>query len=351
MKILICVHSFKNGGAERVASLWINGFSMRGNHVKVLTCGEEVENDYDIPNEVEIVNINPGGNFAKRNLARFFQIRRMLKSYAPDVIILVQHPWIWWVTFAKLGLRIPVINTEHNTFERPESAPMPKKAYFEKFILNRFFSGVTVLTDADKKIIGKRLRKVYVMPNPLAFEPLKELKPRGNIMLAMGRLDAGHYKGFDLLIKAFGIAHTGDWVLQIAGTGSERNIEKYKILAKDCGVGSQIKFLGYVKNPVELFQEASIFVLSSRYEGFGLVLIEAMSQGCACIACDYKGRQSEMILDETMGQVCPTEDVEALAACMKKLMHDEKYREAMRKNAIERSIAYSLDNISTLPLP
>ena len=95
---------------------------------------------------------------------------------------------------------------------------------------------------------------------------------------------------------------------------------------------------------LKLYQKASIFVLSSRYEGFGLVLIEAMSQGCACIACDYKGRQREIIQNDSQGLCCEPDDVDALAEAMRKMMTDDQYRESVRKNAVERSKYYSLEN-------
>lgn len=123
-----------------------------------------------------------------------------------------------------------------------------------------------------------------------------------------------------------------------------------------------IEFLGFQKDIEKLYQEASIFVLSSRYEGFGLVLIEAMSQGCACVACDYKGRQREILsplqgdslkvngysdhgIEATEnGILCEPEDVEALAEAIKKMIEDDEYREGIRANAIERSKYYSIEN-------
>lgn len=345
MKILVCVHNFNNGGAERVASLWIKGFIQRGYSVTALTCGEERENDYDIPDSVNVVNINPSGNILSKNIRRIKMIRNVIKGYSPDVIIILQHPWIWWIPFAKIGMNIPIVNTEHNSFERPTTAPMPRKTYFEKFYLNRVFNVVTVLTEADKNIIGKKLSNVCVLPNPLAFEPIDHVKDRDEIVLAMGRLDVGHTKGFDVLIKAFGMTNNDGWLLKIAGGGKPENVKKYKEMAEDYGIANRVEFLGYVKDPASLFRRASIFVLSSRYEGFGLVVTEAMSQGCACIACDYKGRQSEIILDQSMGMVCPTENAEALAECINRMINDSIYRESIRKNAIERSKDFTVEKI------
>ena len=86
-----------------------------------------------------------------------------------------------------------------------------------------------------------------------------------------------------------------------------------------------------------MFRESEIFVLSSRYEGFGNVLLEAMSQGCACIACDYKGRQREIIRNETEGLCIEPEDVEQLAKAILRMITDEVYRNSVRINGISCS--------------
>ena len=93
-----------------------------------------------------------------------------------------------------------------------------------------------------------------------------------------------------------------------------------------------------------IYQRSSIFVLSSRYEGFGLVLIEAMSQGCACVACDYKGRQSEIFEDGKDGIVCFPESVDDLKNSIEKMISDKELREKYQNRAIERAEYYSIDH-------
>ena len=133
-----------------------------------------------------------------------------------------------------------------------------------------------------------------------------------------------------------------------------------KELAKECGVEDLVRFLGFCNDVVPLYRRSKIFVLSSRYEGFGLVLIEAMSQGCACVACDYKGRQREIFEELKDGRIeelksgsyevckngilCPPDDVEALTNSLMKMISDANYRHVVQMNVIERSKYYSLEN-------
>ena len=105
-----------------------------------------------------------------------------------------------------------------------------------------------------------------------------------------------------------------------------------------------MELLGGSQEIIKLYQKASIFVLSSRCEGFGMVLIEAMSQGCACIACDFNGRQREIIPSDKEGMVCRNCDEEALIDALSRMLTDETYRESCRIPAVERSKYYSIDN-------
>ena len=96
---------------------------------------------------------------------------------------------------------------------------------------------------------------------------------------------------------------------------------------------------------LNLYQRSSVFTLSSRYEGFGLVLIEAMSQGCACVACDFKGRQGEIIQDGISGLLCQPEDVDNLVQALDSILSDEEKRTALQEQAILRSRDFSLTKV------
>lgn len=376
MKICIVCPRLCHGGAERVAVSLANGFVARGHEVLFFADLHE-EQTFVLHDAVKLQNLVPQtNNKFKKWIGGIRLLRKQLKKDKPDVIIGIMSLCSIVAKLAAIGMGIPVVATEHDSYERPSSAPMPFFIKCYKFCICRMFTCVTVLTDADKKIIGKKLRNVTVMENPLALEPIETLSPRKKIILASGRVDNWHYKGFDVLIRAWGrvngqlkidngkLSSNGEpWKLVIAGVW--RNPETRTFLdgiAKECGVLDKIEYTGFVSDMQKLYAESSIFVLSSRYEGFGLVLIEAMSQGCACVACDYKGRQREIMnpqgqsskfnvqssnnkveLCET-GILCEPDDVEALAEAMAKMIKDDEYHESVRNNAIERSKYYSIMN-------
>ena len=354
MKIFIVCSRLGYGGAEHVAMMWANGFAKKGHAVKLIS---NLHDDITFPinSQVEICNLVSNACSKKKKwIGAVRNLRKLAKKEKPDVIITVMRLCSMVAKIATLGMGIPIVATEHNAYEWPASNPMPLQARFFKFYLSKYFNKVTVLTEVDKALIDKRLKNVVVMPNPLSLEPIDALLPqRGNNILAVGRLDAWKVKGFDVLIRAWArvvssfkfLISTDGWKLQIAGTGSEESLNYLKQLCRENGVEDLVEFLGFRKDVEKLYQDASIFVLSSRYEGFGLVLVEAMSQGCACVACDYKGRQREIIQDDSQGLCCEPDNVEALAAGIQKMMMDEEYRESVRTKAVERSKFYMIDII------
>ncbi len=364
MKILLVCVKLNGGGAERVGVLMANSLAERGHQVSIVSnLYEPVV--YDVDKRISIHSMNPNTtNEYKKWSAAIINIRKEINREKPDIIVGIMYLCSLAAKIASIGTGIPVVMTEHNSFERPESAPFKKKDLFFKFKVNKIYDYVTVLTEADKKVIGNRLKRVEVMPNPLLLKPYYEEHQREKRLIAAGRVDAWHYKGFDILVKAWNqIYHKyPEWRLEIAGLCDRpRNYLRIVNLIQDFKIEDRTKLLGYRTDVEQLYRDSEIFVLSSRYEGFGLVLIEAMSQGCAPIACDYKGRQKEIIGDPPKsslnredfqkggieicenGLLCEPDDVEALAQAMDKMISDNEFRHKVQQNAVKRSEFYNLE--------
>lgn len=363
MNILIICRCLSIGGAERVAASWINGLNILGHKVFVLT-DTSIPQTYETDSGVNIIGavngIYSNLNYFKdiKNRYRYMrQISNIIDKYSIDAIVKVLHVNCIELLFARKfsKRKPPIILTDHNSYERPKSAPMPLSLYLNKFWINRLFDKVTVLTKRDKYITDKhKLKNVAVLYNPL-FKKTHKIKSndsnREKVILAIGRLDSWHYKGFDILIKAWNkVANKHlEWKLRIIGHGSESSksflysLSEYPI---------QFEIQDFKKNISEEYANSEIFVLSSRYEGWGLVLVEAMSCGCACIACDYKGRQSEIIHNHKDGVLCNPEDINSLAESIENLIVNENERITLQRNAYgnidrfsEPSVAKNLDFI------
>jgi len=347
MKIFVVCNKLCFGGAERVGVMLANGLAKNGHEVTIVS-NLYREVTYDIDERISVRNFfGTNRNKLLKWMSSFGTVRSYLKQERPDLVVGVMYACSFVSRIASIGLNIPVIATEHDSFERPESAPMSRWEQFTKFKLNKLYPCVTVLTDADKRFVGSRLKNVQVMPNPLALFPVTTIPTKQKIILAAGRLESWHYKGLDILLEAWGkIAERfPGWELQIAGYGTEDEIKNVQRMMTAHRVEHRVRLLGFRKDIEDLFRRSEVFVLSSRYEGFGLVLVEAMSQGCACVACDYKGRQREIITSDEEGILCKPEDVDALAESLERVLSDDMNRKKMQQNAVERSKEYLPERI------
>ena len=347
MKALILTHTLNTGGAERVGANIANGLDELGWDVIVLA-NNKGDIAYPLNDKIKLEWFNTGhGNRLVNGFRVVRQLINTINNEKPDVIIEILHVFPNELLIARKFAKwnAPLIITEHDSYERPESAPMSKYLYYKKWILDKAFDFVTVLTEADKKYINGRLKNVHVMYNPLFLSPLKKLPAKENTILSVGRLDAWHYKGFDVLISAWkDISQIyPDWKLKIIGAGSN----KTKFFLSEAAKGiKNIEFSDYTTDIVEEYKKASIYCLSSRYEGWGLVMVEAMSQGCATIACDYNGRQAECITDGFDGILCSPDNVNALKEKMILLISDSQKRLNIQKNAMLTSEKFRYDNVA-----
>lgn len=360
MNILIICRYLSLGGAERVTASWANGLKKLGNKIYILTDISIPQTYYTDP-QIEIIPL-PKNFYRSKGLYESFINRfnyikiltKIIDEKSIDAIIKVMHVNSIELLIARNRSirKPPIIMTDHNAYERPASAPMSFRLKLQKFYLNRLFDKVTVLTNRDKEITSQRnLNNIETLYNPLFLKSVEHLPHKENIVLAVGRIDSWHYKGFDILIKAWNKIYNQvpEWKLRIVGKGSDKNIKYLKGLVKD---EDSIEFIEYTSDIQRYYSTASIFVLSSRYEAWGLVLLEAMSQGCACIACDYLGRQSEIIKNYENGILCSPENVDVLAKTIENVIHDSNLRLKLQTNAplyvdrfSEENVAKNLFNI------
>lgn len=350
MKILIVCNSLGGGGAERVGVNLANGFAKKGHQISIITDVFQPSTYPVEPNVTIIPLCKKGKGKFEKWIGAIGIIRNIAKREKPDTIIGIMQLCSLVAKIAVLSLNIPVIMTEHDSFLRPDSFKLTLWEKISKFHLNKLYDCVTVLTEADRQLIARRLKNIVVMPNPLTFETTKELPLKDKIILSAGRLSSWHVKGFDLLIEAWSkIAHEfPEWKLQIAGDGKPSDFDYLTNIAKKLGVINRIDFLGYRTDMLQLYQKAAIYVLGSRSEGLPMVVIEAMSQGCAVVAIENFGRTKEIITSKKEGLLCKMEDTNDLAEKIAEMIRNDEYRQDVQKNSIERSKYYSLEHIITM---
>jgi glycosyltransferase involved in cell wall biosynthesis len=206
---------------------------------------------------------------------------------------------------------------------------------------------LVVLTETDRERYAKHLgrrhaAKLAVIPNTARQMGGPKADLSATRVLAAGRLT--RQKGFDVLVDAWAEvadAHP-DWTLRICGKGHLRNALRRQVRQRD--VGASVELPGPRDLEVEM-AEASIFVLSSRFEGFPLVLLEAMSKGMAVVAADCPTGPRDVIRDRENGLLVPMNDPEALAEGIRTFMNDPELRRRCGEAAVETAREYSIDAV------
>ena len=206
--------------------------------------------------------------------------------------------------------------------------------------------GLVVLTERDveryRALLGER-PPVWRIPNSVQdiAPPFADMGTR--TVLAAGRLK--YQKAFELLIDAFAIVapRHPDWELRILGHGHLR--ERLQAQVDALGLQEQVTLAGPTDDVPGEMARASIYALSSRFEGFPLVLIEAMSKGMAVAAFDCPTGPAELIDDHRNGLLVPAEDVPALAAAIAELIEDRELRERCGAGALETAREYTLEAV------
>ena len=166
------------------------------------------------------------------------------------------------------------------------------------------------------------------MPNAVAVEREGPAHSRyDNVAVAAGRLSK--QKGFDLLIRAWRrvAEQHPDWTLRIYGSGPRHDRLQTRI--DRLGLGDRVKLMGFTEELEEELSRAALFVLSSRFEGLPMVLIEAMNLGTPVVAFDCPTGPAELVEDGVTGLLVEPQKVRALAAAINRAIEDPQLRESM----------------------
>jgi glycosyltransferase involved in cell wall biosynthesis len=207
-------------------------------------------------------------------------------------------------------------------------------------------AALVVLTEADRREYARALGaapRVERIPNAVPRHDGPAARPDAERILAAGRLTA--QKGFDRLVPAFArvaAAHPG-WTLRICGGGPERGA--LRRLAREHGLGGRLELAGPVADVQAEMAEASLFVLSSRYEGLPMVLLEAMDKGMAVVSFDCPTGPRELIDDHRNGILVAPGDVEGLADAMLELIEDPALRRRCGAAARETAREYAMEAV------
>jgi len=357
MKLALLISSMRGGGAERVMATLANGWAAQGIDVTLVTLAPRSNDRYPVDPAVTRIDLHQAGDSRNllhalaNNWSRIRTLRRTIRAHRPDAVISFIAKTNMLAIIATAGLRVPVIVAEHIFL----GAKAPKGIWSKLHApLYRRAAAVVTLTQRGASYIEKNFGcPVIVIPNPVPFPSEVEttaVTPTARLddgedtgrrtLLAVGRLIP--QKGFDLLIEAFAriAAHRPKWDLCILGEGHLRKELEQAIANR--GLSDRVSMPGFTSEVRARMRQADLFVLSSRFEGFPMVLLEAMSEGLACVSCDCETGPGEMIRHGENGWLVPANDVSALAEALDALMQDPGLRRRLGERARGVTSTYSL---------
>lgn len=366
MKIAYCTPSlYIPGGIERVLTVKANYLAdVLGYDIYIiLTDGKGNQPYYPLSPKIHIINldinfealwnktfIKKGFIYLQKQRIYKKKLKNILFEIKPDITVSLLRREINFITSiqdgsAKIG-ELHVNKQNYRNFEKNNTNII--KNIFSYFWmrslvrklkqLNRFI----VLSQEDKANWNE-LNNVSVIPNPLPSNSIKKSKNENKGVIAVGRYT--YQKGFDLLLKAWSIVSRKhpDWKLSIFGSG---NKDEYIQLAKSLHIEEYCHINPSVTDIYDKYCENSIFVLSSRFEGFGMVLIEAMNCGVPVISFACPCGPKDIIHPNEDGLLVENGNIEVLAEKICYLIEHPEERIRIGKNAITNAERYKIENIA-----
>lgn len=328
------------GGIERVTATLANELANQKNEVEILSLFKRNNSPVYVTGKgIKITYAtNEDYNLQKSLLQRiqllkdaFGAMKKWLKSSTSEVFIAQAFlpTFLMWLS----GNIFRTTVCEHFKYELYGDGLMTK---FRNWIYTKAKNVIT-LTDRDRKKFGQRGIDAVTIPNMNPF-PIVEHKFSGKRIIAVGRLHP--QKGFDILIRAMVKVNSlyPDWHLDIYGEGNERQNLEQLIHAND--LSSTIALRGFCSDIQSQFVNSDIFVLSSRYEGFGMVILEALSSGTPVVSFDCP-EGPESLLHDGSGILVSAENVDALANAIINVIGDTELRDSLRKNGYKTARKYS----------
>jgi glycosyltransferase involved in cell wall biosynthesis len=345
-----------SGGAERVAATLANAWSVRGNVVKILaTYSGRGDCFYALRAEVAMqyladeVEVRP--DVSKRYFRRLLALRRAIGTFHPDVIVSFLANVNVAAIMANTGGSVPLVISERID---PFVMPRPPALRAMCRLLYGFAEALVVQTDevAAKFVqTGYAASRIAVIPNPVSREFIRVARsrqPDGRFrLLSVGRLD--DQKQFELLLEMFA-ALSGEfpeWTLRVVGEGPRR--EHLRSLVDRYGLAGRVELQGQVTDVAREYEQADLFVLTSRYEGFPNAMLEAMATGLPCITFDCPSGPREISENGKVAILVNAGDRRGFEDALRRLMSSPELRESLGSDA-RRSVTARFAEDAIVPI-
>ena len=368
MKLVYCICSVYNpGGMERVLLNKITYLVKQGMYdITVVTTDQKNRLPfYPFPQEVRLIDlgINYSDNNGKGAIAKtlsYLQKKRLhqqrlaalLEDEKPDIVISLYPSESSFYPSLKDGSK-KILELHYCKFFRLQYGRkgllgwMDKLRTWQDERIVRKFDKFVVLSNEDRGYWGE-LPNIQVIPNAALFVAKKHSDVSRKRIIAVGRLD--YQKGFDRLIEAWRIVQQHpefqDWQLDIFGQGEWKEMLQGRV--QQYGLQDTLHINAPTKQIGEEYANSSMLVMSSNYEGFPMVMIEAMACGLPVVSFDFQCGPKDIIQPEVNGLLVKNGDIPGLAEAMMRVMGDEAMCKRMSEEAKKVTETYSEEKVMKL---
>ena len=337
------------GGLERVLSVRTRLLAEKyGDEIHVLTLNEEGwEPFYDFYPGLHIHDVRMQGNPAARLLAWARGIRKTVREVRPDVIAVCDDGFKgFWIPLLVKGFRVPVIYERHvSRLIQAEGARFPafmRLEFAAMRLLGGMFSRFVVLTRGNRA--EWPMARVEVIPNPLPFYPEVPSSGREKRVIAVGKISP--QKNYGALLRAWKGVHGKFPGRKLDLFGAEKDGGELRKEIQAAGLEDSFRLHPPTREIMREYLASSICAMSSRYEGFGMMLAEAMACGVPCAAFDCPCGPGDIIRHGVDGLLAEAGNVPELASALERLMGNEERRASMAVKARENVKRYAAETVA-----
>ena len=353
-KIAFLLPNLTGGGAERVAVNLASSFASSGFDVDIVLCSAYGELLKELDTRINVVDLE-----STRLRHAFFPLLRYLKAERPDAMLALMWPLTLLGITAFKWAKLPgqIVVSDHTTFSQ---APLLKKKLTRMFFKSSLpmvypFADARLAVSKgvadDLSALGSLKRKsISVIYNPVSsnVQYFTEQQSQeawhdfdAKKIVAVGALKWA--KDYPSLLRAFALLLQKERaMLSIVGQGDL--LPELKALTKQLGINTYVNFVGFSNKASAWMASADLLVLSSHYEGFPMVVIEALANGTPVVSTDCKSGPREILCDGKYGKygkygkLVPVGDAEALAQAMIEALQEEHDTEALKLRAADFSV-------------
>lgn len=344
MKLLYITNGINGpGGLERVLSIKASQLAEQYDYeVSILVLNNSHLNPfYGFSPKIRFYSVEMSGNLISGFLNYKKGIQKIVEEVQPDMISVCDDGLKGFYVPSFLNTKAKIIYERHASVNLNAGAGIKGKLI--RMLMHRQiskFDRFVVLTNGNLKEWNQP--NVMVIPNPLGFQSEQSAELENKKIIAVGSHSCN--KGYDLLIRVWKIIQNQkpDWVLNIYGKiDPDRTFVK---MSEKEGL-KNIFFKSPIKDIRSAYLDASILVMSSRSEGFGMVLTEAMACGLPCVAFDCPSGPADIIKEGEDGFLIPVENTSQMADRLLQLIEDKTLRKQMGKSAKQNVKRFSADEI------